>query len=44
VFAQSRSAVRDVFVGGRPIVEDGRHAAQEEIVDKFKRLQERLWS
>ncbi len=44
VFSLSRTAVRDVVVGGKRIVEDGRHAAQDEIVDRFRRLQEKLWS
>lgn len=43
VFSLSRTAVKDVFVGGKRIVEDGRHAQQEEIVSKFKMLQTRLW-
>lgn len=43
VFSMSRTAVRDVVVGGKPIVEDGRHAQQEEIVERFKALQRRLW-
>jgi formimidoylglutamate deiminase len=44
LFSLSRTAVRDVVVGGRRIVEDGRHAAQEEIVESFKGLQKNLWS
>jgi formimidoylglutamate deiminase len=43
VFSLSRTAVRDVVVRGRRIVEDGRHAQQEEIVERFKALQKRLW-
>jgi formimidoylglutamate deiminase len=43
VFSLSRTAVKDVVVGGKRIVEDGRHAQQEEIVERFKRLQEKLW-
>ena len=44
VFSLSRSAVRDVVVGGKRIVEDGRHAAQDEIVERFRELQRKLWS
>jgi formimidoylglutamate deiminase len=44
VFSLSRTAVKDVVVGGRRIVEDGRHNQQEEIVERFKALQKRLWS
>jgi formimidoylglutamate deiminase len=43
VFGLSRPAVKDVFVGGKQIVSDGRHAAQEEIVERFRALQKRLW-
>jgi formimidoylglutamate deiminase len=39
VFSLSRTAVRDVVVGGKRIVADGRHAQQEEIVSEFRRLQ-----
>lgn len=44
VFALARTAVRDVVVGGRPVVQDGRHAAQSEIVERFVRLQRKLWA
>ena len=43
VFSLSRTAVKDVVVAGNRIVEDGRHRAQEEVVNKFKDLQVRLW-
>ena len=35
VFSLSRSAVRDVVVAGKRIVEDGKHGDQEEIIKKF---------
>ncbi len=38
VFSLSRAAVRDVVVGGRRIVENGRHADQQSIVEKFRGL------
>jgi formimidoylglutamate deiminase len=44
VFSLARGGVREVAVGGRAIVEDGRHRAQLEIVRRFKALQSRLWS
>ena len=44
VFCLSRTAVKDVVVGGKRIVENGRHAQQEEIVERFKALQKRLWN
>ena len=40
----ARSSVRDVFVGGKSIGENGQHPAQDEIVRKFAALQKRLWS
>jgi formimidoylglutamate deiminase len=43
VFSLSKRAVKEVVVGGKRIVEDGRHAQQEEIVARFKRLQRKLW-
>jgi len=44
VFSLSRAAVRETVVGGRPVVEQSRHAAQDEIVSRFAALQRRLWS
>jgi formimidoylglutamate deiminase len=44
VFSLSKTAVRDVVVGGKRIVEDGKHLQQEEIVERFQKLQEKLWS
>jgi formimidoylglutamate deiminase len=43
VFAASRAAVREVVVGGKPIVSEGQHLIQEEVVDRFGELQKRLW-
>lgn len=43
VFAGSRAAVREVVVGGREVIADGRHARQAEIVADFAALQRRLW-
>ena len=44
VFSLSRTAIRDVYVGGKPIVTEGRHKSQHEIVERFAALQKRLWS
>ncbi len=44
VFSSSRAAVREVVVGGKPIVSEGQHLIQEEVVERFHQLQERLWS
>ncbi len=43
VFSLSKTAVRDVFVAGKRIVAGGRHPLEEEIVEKFRNLQKRLW-
>lgn len=43
VFSLERTAIRDVFVGGKQIIHDGRHLLQEEIVGRFVAVQERLW-
>jgi formimidoylglutamate deiminase len=43
VFSLSKTAVKDVVVGGKRIVEDGHHPQQEEIVERFKTLQKKLW-
>jgi formimidoylglutamate deiminase len=42
VLSSSPRAVRDVVVAGRPVVLDGQHAEQAEIVDAFERVQRRL--
>jgi formimidoylglutamate deiminase len=44
LFSLQAAAVREVVVRGRMIIEDGRHRAQREIVEKFIALQKRLWS
>jgi formimidoylglutamate deiminase len=43
LFSIERTAVREVFVQGTPIVQEGRHCDQSDIVHKFLRLQRRLW-
>ena len=43
VFSLARTAVRDTVVGGRRIVEDGQHRAQDEIIERFNDLQRKLW-
>jgi hypothetical protein len=40
----SRAAVREVVIGGKPIVSEGRHLVEEEVVERFNDLQKRLWS
>jgi formimidoylglutamate deiminase len=43
LFSAERTAVREVFVQGKAIVEEGQHRDQAEIVHKFAALQKRLW-
>ena len=38
VFSLSRTAIKDVVVGGKRIVVDGRHAQQDGIVSAFRRI------
>ena len=43
VFSLSRAAIHEVVVGGKPIVSEGQHLIQEEVVERFNELQKRLW-
>jgi formimidoylglutamate deiminase len=43
VFSMSRAAVREVVVGGKPIVSEGQHLVQQEVVERFSELQKKLW-
>jgi formimidoylglutamate deiminase len=43
VFSLERTAVRDVCVGGKLVVGDGRDRLQEEIVREFSEVQRNLW-
>jgi formimidoylglutamate deiminase len=43
IFSLSRAAIKDVVVAGKRIVEDGKHPAQDKIVEAFSGLQKRLW-
>jgi formimidoylglutamate deiminase len=42
VFSMSRTAVRDVAVSGNLIIDQKRHALQNEIIEAFRRVQQRL--
>jgi formimidoylglutamate deiminase len=44
VFSAERTAVRDVAVGGKFIIRDGRHPLGAEIIQEFTRMQRELWS
>lgn len=43
IFSLNRAAIREVVVGGKMIVEEGRHYDQDEIVRRFRTLQKKLW-
>ncbi len=44
VFAGEKSAIREVYAGGRAVIENGRHPLQEEIVERFAKVQKKLWN
>lgn len=41
VFAMAKSAVREVAVAGKLIVQDGQHPAEEEIQERYRQVQRR---
>jgi formimidoylglutamate deiminase len=43
VFGMNRTAIRDVVVNGRMILQDGRHSLEEEIIGRYQRLYRRVW-
>jgi formimidoylglutamate deiminase len=43
-FGLNRSAIRDVFVGGKQILCNGRHALEEEIVSRYQQVHRKVWS
>jgi len=43
VFSLERTAMKDVYVGGRRIAANGRHPLQESITADFRRVQEEVW-
>ncbi len=44
LFSPGRPAIRDVWIGARELVVNGRHAHQGLIVSRFVELQRRLWA
>jgi formimidoylglutamate deiminase len=44
VFSLSRSAIRDVVVGGRFALRDGVHAEQEAIVSRYREVHAKVWA
>ena len=43
VFALERTAIRNVWVDGVRIIEEGRHPLQDEVVEQFTAVQRSLW-
>ena len=43
VFSAEKTAIRDVYIGGQPKLQEGRHVLQDEIVARFTEVQSRLW-
>ena len=44
IFSASRAAIKDVVVGGKRVIENGRHADQNHVISEFAALQKRLWA
>jgi formimidoylglutamate deiminase len=44
LFSLSRTAIKEVVVGGKTIISEGRHTDQELITDRFNALQAKLWN
>jgi formimidoylglutamate deiminase len=43
-FGLNRSAIRDVFVGDKQVLCEGRHALEEEIVSRYQQVHRKVWS
>ncbi|HEY6802566.1 MAG TPA: formimidoylglutamate deiminase [Pyrinomonadaceae bacterium] len=44
LFSLSRTAIREVVVGGKTIISEGRHPDQGRITERFNALQAKLWN
>jgi len=44
VFSAQGQALREVFVAGRPVLVEGRHAQEQRIADDFAAVMQQLWS
>ncbi|MBV9301875.1 MAG: formimidoylglutamate deiminase [Acidobacteriaceae bacterium] len=44
VFSLERTAIRDVFVNGDIVVQDGHHKLEETVTSEFDCIQRRLWN
>jgi formimidoylglutamate deiminase len=43
IYSLERRAIRDVWIGARPRLSNGRHPLQGAIIGRFAELQQRLW-
>ena len=43
VFSSGRSAIRDTFVAGEAVIEDGHHRMEAEVIEQFRAVQRKLW-
>lgn len=43
VFGMNRTAIRDVAVGGKFVVRDGRHPLQDEIISRYAEVHAKVW-
>jgi formimidoylglutamate deiminase len=43
VFGANRTAIRDVVVNGKMILQDGKHPREEEIVNRYRQLYRTVW-
>jgi formimidoylglutamate deiminase len=43
VFGANRSAIRDVVVNGRIILQEGYHPLQQEIIQKYREVYRKVW-
>jgi formimidoylglutamate deiminase len=43
VFSLNRSAIRDVVVNGKMILQDQRHEHEDEIVSRYKEVHQKVW-
>ena len=43
VFGANRTAIRDVVVNGKTILENGRHPLEEEIVSRYQQVYRKVW-
>jgi formimidoylglutamate deiminase len=44
VFSAGRSAIRDTFVAGEPVIEDGHHPIEADVIERFATVQRKLWA